>query len=271
MELRNVGSDFAWRVALGLALGLPLRSALADPRPPLCSIEVARALSDNFLESGFRKAFCTNPASASCNARWANGKLFLDRALADMRIQAVGTIAYMFGTIYVETGTKNFSPDTHEKVWAGNKDADYMKAGFFGRGWIQLTHRENYVKASAVIKQDAVADKSVVEKPDYAYEILYRGMTEGWIEIYRTSANGAADVAYRTPIRLGDFVNVSAVDYDRARAVINANCKKAGGKCSPPNMKVGEHQYIPSPVSLDQGPTAAVAATKMERLLCGLG
>ncbi|MFM0341984.1 hypothetical protein [Paraburkholderia fungorum] len=244
----------------------------ATVRAPLCKVEQARENPAESMEEGFRKQFCETAHSKSCDNRWSNARLFLDRALADTRIQDVGTIAYMFGTIYVETGTKDFSPAADETIWSGNKDKQYVKDGFYGRGWIQLTYRDKYVKAKKVIGGDPVNDPSIVKTPDNAYEILYRGMTEGWVENYRTSPGGAADPKYATPVRLSDFVTPVQVDYDHARAVINANCKKikvgSSWVCSPPDVKVAEHHYIPPAASLDSSSAATGAADRMERLLC---
>jgi hypothetical protein len=107
---------------------------------------------------------------------------------------------------------------------------------------------------------------NLVQEPDNAYEILYRGMSDGWIEVYRTSINGA--VEREIPIKLGDFVSSKEVNYDLARAVINANCKKVDRKCTPPNIEYRKGLFIPPAESLDASNKAAMAAGKMERILC---
>src|SRR5262249_39774797 len=139
------------------------------------------------LETGFRTAFCQATQADSCAKRWANGRTFLARALADSRVPDIGTISYMFGTIYVETGSKDFAPSTTEVIGSVNRSRDYVRDGFYGRGWIQLTYKDKYQLASRVLGKDLVAHPELALTADNAYEILFRGMTEGWIEVYRTS------------------------------------------------------------------------------------
>jgi hypothetical protein len=240
------------------------------PRPPLCTLHQATRQEINSLQNSFQSKFCTAKDPDSCSARWTNGKQFLEKALADKRIVDVGTIAYMFGTIYAETGIKNFSPHTKEVIGRHNKNEQYVQDGFYGRGWIQLTHKHKYKLASEALGKDLIKRPDLALDTENAYEILFQGMTQGWIEVYRTSINGAVD--REVPIKLGDFVSGKVVNYDLARAVINANCKKgADKKCSPPNIEYQKGLFIPPSDSLDAGSKAAAAATKMEQVLCQVG
>jgi hypothetical protein len=259
----------AYLVVLFSVFCAPAFAKSEFPRPPLCNLQQAKSEEINALENAFRSKFCNVANSDSCSARWRNGKQFLEMALADARIVDVGTIAYMFGTIYVETGIKHFSPDTKEVIGRVNKNKKYVKDGFYGRGWIQLTHADKYRLASRVLGKDLIRDPDLALEPKNAYEILFQGMTAGWIEVYRTSVNGAVD--REVPIKLSDFVSANEVNYDLARAVIDANCKKAAGKCSPPNIEHHKGLFIPPADSLDAGWKAATAATKMEQILCQVG
>lgn len=253
-------------VYLSVLLSVPAFAKSEFPRPPLCNLQQAKSKEISTLEKAFRSEFCPVADSDSCGERWINGKQFLQMALADSRIVDVGTISYMFGTIYAETEIKNFSPATTEKIGSVNKKKTYIKEGFYGRGWIQLTYKDKYKLASRVIGKDLIKNPDLALSPENAYEILFRGMTDGWIEVYRTSVNGA--VTREVPIKLSDFVSEKEVDFDLARAVINANCKKLGGKCTPPNIEYQNGLFIPSADSLDAGSKAAAAAKKMEKMLC---
>ncbi|TQK10999.1 glycoside hydrolase family 19 protein [Herbaspirillum sp. SJZ107] len=253
-------------ICAGIALLPPAFSKPGFPRHPLCNLNQAKSQEINKLETAFRSEFCKTPTSGSCNDRWNNGKLFLEKALADTRITDVGTISYMFGTIYAETGIKNFSPSTTEVIGSKNRNEGYVKEGFYGRGWVQLTHKNKYEVASRVLHKDFIKNPDLVLEPDNAYEILFRGMRDGWIEVYRTSVNGS--VSREVPIKLGDFVNSKEVNYDLARAVINANCKKISGKCAPSNIEYRKGLFIPPAESLNAGSKAAMAAEKMEHILC---
>ena len=264
--IRNAGHVF-WAVLFGASIA-PAAATPEFPRPTLCTLAQAKAQRTSAMEAAFRFRFCQYAASRSCDARWRNTGDFLTMALADDRVTGVGTIAYMFGTIYAETAVKDLSPATQEIIGDTNKGKGYVKEGFYGRGWVQLTYEDKYRKASEALGKDFVKEPNLVLEPRNAYEILFRGMSEGWIEVYRTSAHGAVD--RMVPIKLGDFVSDTKVDYGLARAVINANCKKLKGKCAPPNVEREKGLYIPPPASLDAGEKAATAATKMEEVLCGV-
>jgi hypothetical protein len=61
----------------------------------------------------------------------------------------------------------------------------YWNAGWFGRGFVQLTHEANYKgpARTAVLQQfnvDIHKDRDAVMRPDIAAFILVRGMLEGW-------------------------------------------------------------------------------------------
>lgn len=49
-----------------------------------------------------------------------------------------------------------------------------------GRGYVQITGRANYDKASRACSVDMVANPELALKPDLAAKIIVRGMTEGW-------------------------------------------------------------------------------------------
>lgn len=51
---------------------------------------------------------------------------------------------------------------------------------YCGRGYVQLTGRANYAKASEKVGVDFVAAPDLVMQPEYAAAILRRGMVEGW-------------------------------------------------------------------------------------------
>ncbi|MDO9006089.1 MAG: glycoside hydrolase family 19 protein [Aquabacterium sp.] len=51
---------------------------------------------------------------------------------------------------------------------------------FYGRGFVQITLRENYQKTGAKLGLDLVSAPDKVLDPDIAGQILIRGMLEGW-------------------------------------------------------------------------------------------
>lgn len=87
----------------------------------------------------------------------------------------------------------------------------YWRGGFFGRGYVQLTHRFNYEKAGKKLGLNLVAVPDLALKADVACKVLVRGMIEGWF----------------TGRRLGQYVNSDRSDYWNARRVVNGTDKAA--------------------------------------------
>lgn len=76
----------------------------------------------------------------------------------------------------------------------------YWREGWFGRGYVQLTHRRNYELARAKLGVDFVSDPSLAMVPEHAARILVRGCIEGWF----------------TGRKLGDYTS-----YREMRRVVN--------------------------------------------------
>src|SRR5690606_26856048 len=95
------------------------------------------------------------------------------------------------------------------KAWKAGKmkwvTRDYWSGGFFGRGYVQLTHEENYRKAGQKLGVDLVGNPSKALDPDIAVEILVLGMRDGWF----------------TGKRLSDYITLSRSDYTGARRIVN--------------------------------------------------
>lgn len=131
--------------------------------------------------------------------------------------------AYLLATAWHETGaTMQPVREAHgatdaqtiarlEKAWAAGKlkwvkkpywrkDADGKS--WFGRGYVQLTHKENYQKASDRMGIDLVSDPSAALSPMIAARVLVQGCTEGWF----------------TGAKLSDFL---PGNYVGARKVVN--------------------------------------------------
>lgn len=87
---------------------------------------------------------------------------------------------------------------------------DYWNSGFFGRGYVQLTHEENHAKAKKELGVDFVKNPSKVMEREYATLIILRGMKEGWF----------------TGKKLSDYITLSKSDYFNARAIINGDKNK---------------------------------------------
>ena len=80
---------------------------------------------------------------------------------------------------------------------------------YYGRGYVQLTWKHNYVRAESEIHgSDLVAHPDNAMKPDIAAQIMVSGMTEGWF----------------TGLCLGDYFPLTrpkVADWLNARRIIN--------------------------------------------------
>jgi putative chitinase len=91
-------------------------------------------------------------------------------------------IAYAFATAYHETNA-TLQP-VREAYWLSER---YRKLNFayypyYGRGYVQLTWRANYVKADNKLglKGALIRDLDLALRPDIAAKVMRIGMIEGW-------------------------------------------------------------------------------------------
>lgn len=82
---------------------------------------------------------------------------------------------------------------------------DAKGLSYYGRGLVQITHRENYAKMSRVTGYDLVAEPDLALRLDVAATILVVGMSEGLF-------SGA---------KLADFFSGMTADWTGARRIVN--------------------------------------------------
>jgi putative chitinase len=82
---------------------------------------------------------------------------------------------------------------------------------YAGRGYVQLTWRNNYERAGAALGRDLVGQPDDAMLPEVAADVMTRGMAEGWF----------------TGRKLSDFITGTRCDFKGARAVINGTDKAA--------------------------------------------
>ena len=153
------------------------------------------------------------PLVALSNTQVAGTEAILDewqrRGLTDLR-----HLAYMLATTFWETnrsmqpirekgGTKYFAR------YEGRKDLGNTVPGdgsrFHGRGFVQLTGRANYARASKELGADFLANPDLAMDPVLAAAIMFLGMTAGWF----------------TSKKLSDYFAGSKSDWVNARRIIN--------------------------------------------------
>jgi hypothetical protein len=141
-------------------------------------------------------------------------------------------VAYVLATAYHETARRMkpvretlASTDDEairilDRSWAAGKlpwvrtpywrrDADGKS--WLGRGYPQLTWKDNYVKAGQKLGLDLVSDPTSVMQTEVAIPILVIGMRDGWF----------------TGKKLSDYITISKSDFAGARRIINGT-ERAG-------------------------------------------
>ena len=134
------------------------------------------------------------------------------RKLTDLR-----QLAYMLATAFHETAftmqpITEYGKKSYFDKYDGRKDLGNTLPGdgyrFRGRGYVQLTGRSNYQKASTKIGVDIVASPDRALEPAIAAAIMFDGMIEGWF----------------TGRKLFHYFNAKS-DWRNARRIINGTDK----------------------------------------------
>lgn len=116
--------------------------------------------------------------------------------------------AYVLATTEWETA-RTFQP-VKEAYWVKNAEAWRKKNlrywPWYGRGFVQLTWEENYIRAGKALGLDLTTNPDKVMEPVVSAEILVRGMKEGWF----------------TGKKLSDYITLKQSDFLNARRIVNA-------------------------------------------------
>ncbi|PYB76920.1 glycoside hydrolase family 19 protein [Rhizobium wuzhouense] len=92
-------------------------------------------------------------------------------------------------------------PTVKTPYWRPDADG----RSYYGRGLVQITHRENYARMSRVVGLDLVAEPDLALRLDVAATILLVGMTEGLF----------------SGVRLADCFSGMKADWTAARKIVN--------------------------------------------------
>jgi hypothetical protein len=136
-------------------------------------------------------------------AMWDHG--YTGSPMTDLR-----WFAYLLATVYHECATKMW-PVTEYGTQEYLESKEYYP--YIGRGFVQLTWKDNYERASAIL--GLIDDRDLVDHPDIALDsliaarCLFRGCAEGWW----------------TGKKLGDYFNETRDDPINARQIVNGNDK----------------------------------------------
>lgn len=123
-------------------------------------------------------------------------------------------LAYILATTVHESGAGKYMQEIASgSAYEGRRDLGNNQAGdgvrFKGRGYVQITGRNNYTNWGKKLGLDLVGNPSLAERPEIAAQILVRGMKEG-------SFTGKG---------LNDYINGSKTDFEGARRIVNGTDK----------------------------------------------
>jgi predicted chitinase len=131
------------------------------------------------------------------------------KACQSMGITKVEQQAYVLATIHHETAGTMLPI----KEFGGERQAVKLGydggANYFGRGFVQLTHRYNYLKFASILGLDLVSNPNLALNPSTSLYIAVYGMKNGTF----------------TGKKLSDYITGGKLDYVNARRIINGNDK----------------------------------------------
>lgn len=250
-------------------LGVMSATAQAAPHTPVCQLASQQAVSWEALQSALQARYCYLGQTEACQARLSNLKQLQGYMAADTKVDSVALAAFMFATVVVETGIRQFSPAAVERGEGAGKDygrPDSLTGQrYYGRGWVQLTHAHQYLKAGELLGLPLLEQPDLALQPENSYRILVAALTEGIPEVYRQNANGASN-GQGPRVKAGDFITATQADYAQARAVINANCV---GKCNASSRQAFPGKgYLPKSGFIDVAGKTESEALFFEKALC---
>lgn len=148
-------------------------------------------------------------------------------------------LAYPLATTLHETASTMWPIEEYGKGSGqpyGKKDPETGQT-YYGRGYVQLTWRDNYRKATQKLGLKGDADlewhAAMALDPQIAADVMFRGMTEGW---FRSDSKGAQTLAR--------YFNATTDDAYGAREIINGDKTKVpswSGGVSIGNLIKGYH------------------------------
>lgn len=118
-------------------------------------------------------------------------------------------LAYILATAKWETA--HTMKPVREAYWLSEewrrKNLRYWP--WYGRGYVQLTWQDNYIRAGRKLGLDLTTNPDTVMEPEVAAQILVTGSMEGWF----------------TGKKIPDYITLDRSDFTGARRVINGTDK----------------------------------------------
>lgn len=139
------------------------------------------------------------------------GTTYHETAATMQPIKEYGGVAY-FTRMYDVNGMRS---ETARRM--GNTEPG-DGAKYCGRGYVQLTWKINYIRASKLVGVDLVAKPDLAMEPAIAAKIMFEGMTKTEIIFEETSPDGNFTFTGKC---LENYFNDTTEDWVNARRIIN--------------------------------------------------
>lgn len=129
--------------------------------------------------------------------------------LATLKLETADTFAPVKEAFWVKPESRRIS--VLKKMYAGRKSIIHPSGKlYYGRGYVQLTHIDNYIKMNKHVKKkypdyDLVKNPDLACEPEAAWIILETGMSKGLF----------------TGKKLSNYFTDKKVDFYNARKIIN--------------------------------------------------
>lgn len=157
----------------------------------------------------------------SLNQRHVDG---MNKILDTIGHLSINEQAYMLATTYHETGHTmwpvvergsrsyfdKYETGRLKRILGNTQKGDGYR--YRGRGFVQITGRDNYTRCGAKIGVDLANDPDKALDLHVASILLLRGMTEGW---------------YRAGHKNSTYISMFDADYIKARNIINGGLDRA--------------------------------------------
>ena len=128
-------------------------------------------------------------------------------ALEQEKVTNLNWVAYLLSTAEGESGFRPVSEvraGTNQPTIRALQDR-YWASGYYGRGYVQLTWRNNYERMGRLLGVDLISNPDLALDPRIAAQILVIGCCRGVF----------------TGLKLSDFDYLGAFDYFHARKIVN--------------------------------------------------
>ena len=134
--------------------------------------------------------------------QWLNSYAHIDCYLEKLAY-VLATVQHETAGTYLPIRERRASKDKQFKVY--RLQSRYWLSGYYGRGYVQLTHKANYEHFGDILKIPLVTQPDLAMVRDTACRILFEGMLKGSF----------------TGKKLSDFISEQEMDYYHARMIVN--------------------------------------------------